>query len=96
METTELAHGLFTHHLIEGLKGAADKDSDGLVTERELYEYVYEHVTKQARELGGSMHPIHKGSIAGKIYLSQYETAAQKQAKTLLEQAEAAYNAGTY
>jgi len=93
-ETFEIEHGLFTHYLIEGLKGIADKDGDGLVTVHELYEYVYENVRKHARKLGGSMKPVLKGSIQGKIYLTQYETAAKKQAKPLHTKAQSLYDAG--
>ena len=88
LETPDLGHGLFTHHLIEGLKGGADRDSDGLVTINELYDYVYENVSEQARRMGGSMHPIQKGSIRGKIFLTQYETEEQKKAKQLMAEAE--------
>jgi len=54
LETQDIGHGLFTHYLIEGLKGAADKDGDGLVTIHELYDYVYEQVSQQARKLGAA------------------------------------------
>ncbi len=94
LEMPELGHGLFTHYLIEGLKGNADKDQDGLVTIHELYEYVHAKVSHHARSLGGSMRPILKGSIQGKIFLTQYETAAQKQAKPLHAQARSYYEAG--
>jgi uncharacterized caspase-like protein len=93
LETPDIGHGLFTHYLIEGLKGVADKDQDGLVTIHELYDYVYEQVSQHARKLGGSMHPIQKGSVKGKIFLTEYETAAQKQAKPLYAQAQAFYKA---
>jgi len=96
LETPEMGHGLFTHYLIEGLKGLADKDQDGSVTVHELYEYVYENVSQHARKMGGGMHPIQKGSVKGKIFLTQYETAAQKQAKPLHAQAQAYYNAGKF
>ena len=33
-------HGLFTHALLEGLKGASDADGDGRVTLQEVFEYV--------------------------------------------------------
>ncbi len=78
LETPELGHGMFTHYLIEGLKGLADKDGDGLVTTDELYKYVYDNVSNQARLVGGSMHPIYKGFIRGQIFLTQYETEVQK------------------
>jgi formylglycine-generating enzyme required for sulfatase activity len=43
-------HGLFTHYLLEGLGGAADKDKNHLVTLRELYPYVREQVSETAVE----------------------------------------------
>jgi len=42
------------------------------------------------------MHPIQKGSIKGKIFLTQYETAVQKQAKSLDAQAQALLKAGKF
>ncbi len=37
-------HGVFTHFLLEGLKGAGDADGNGIVTFAELFEYVDENV----------------------------------------------------
>jgi len=96
IETSAMGHGLFTHYLMEGLKGRADKDQDGLVTIHELYDYVYDHVSQHARKLGGSMRPILKGSIKGKIPLTLYETPTQKQAKSLDDQAQALFKAGKF
>ncbi len=96
LETPDIGHGLFSYYLIEGLKGVADRDQDGLVTTHELYDYVYENVSEHARKMGGSMHPIQKGSTKGKIFLTYYETAAQKQAKALHAQAQSYYDAGKF
>jgi len=96
LEIKNLGHGLFTYHLLEGLKGVADKDQDGLVTIHELYDYVYEQVSQQARRMGGSMHPVQKGSLKGKIFLTQYESAAQKQARALHHQAQSSSDAGKF
>lgn len=96
LETKEIGHGLFTHYLIEGLKGSADKDRDGLVTINELYEYIYENVSQHARRVGGSMNPICKGSVKGKIFLSRYESEAQKKAKKINAQAQLHFNAKKY
>jgi hypothetical protein len=38
----EIQNSLFTHFLVEGLKGEADLDSDGRITVDELYDYAYE------------------------------------------------------
>jgi tetratricopeptide (TPR) repeat protein len=40
-------HGVFTHYLLEGMKGAADRSpKNGVVTVGELFEYVRENVQK--------------------------------------------------
>src|SRR5688572_7706956 len=40
----ETTNSLFTHYLIEGLEGEADRDSDGRITVDELYDYAFEKV----------------------------------------------------
>lgn len=87
LEINTIGHGLFTHYLSEGLKGKGDIDRDGLVSIGELYDYVYESVSREARKYGGSMQPVRKGSIRGKIFLTQYETEKQKRARELRKQA---------
>jgi caspase domain-containing protein/extracellular solute-binding protein (family 5) len=37
-------HSVFTHFLIEGLRGEADRDGDGRIHVDELYDYAYEQV----------------------------------------------------
>lgn len=54
-------HGVFTYYMVEGLKGAADDNKNGLVDIRELYEYVRVKVStdtekKQYPELKGVYH----------------------------------------
>jgi len=83
LETDELRHGIFTYYLAEGLKGKADLNEDGVVTVDELYSYVYEQVTKKARQLGGGQHPLKKGTIVGKIPLTRYETEEMMRIKEL-------------
>ncbi|HWM85689.1 MAG TPA: hypothetical protein VNO33_07620, partial [Kofleriaceae bacterium] len=51
-------HGVFTHHLLGGLAGAADDDSDGFITIRELFVFTYRNVSK---DTGGDQHPELKG-----------------------------------
>ncbi len=65
VELTELGHGLFTYYLIEGLKGAADLNRDGVVTLQELYEYVEGQVSRKSRAVGGNQHPVMKGELEG-------------------------------
>jgi len=40
-ESSRLAGGVFTHYLLSGLRGAADRDGDGRVTLAEVYDFVY-------------------------------------------------------
>jgi len=43
-------HGVFTYYLLDGLKGAADYDSNGSVTLGELVPYVQEKVRRETRD----------------------------------------------
>ncbi|MGD0264225.1 MAG: caspase family protein [Candidatus Methylomirabilota bacterium] len=69
LELPELGHGVFTYYLIEGLKGAADLNHDGIVTLQELYEYLEQQVTQKARSVGGNQHPVMKGELEGVLPL---------------------------
>jgi hypothetical protein len=55
LETTKLAHGVFTSSILLGLGGAADDNpADGVVTAGELVDYVR---TKVPEETDGEQHP---------------------------------------
>ena len=64
MESEELKHGIFSYFLLEGLKGKADFDDDGLITVDELYPYVSDNV---ARASGQEQHPVKKGMVEGRF-----------------------------
>lgn len=66
-EKDELRHGVFTYYLVEGLRGKADADKDGLITIDEVYRYVSERVP---RATGQEQHPIKKGTVEGRLILS--------------------------
>ena len=62
MESSGLRHGIFSHYFIEGLKGAADSDSNGTITISELYTYVNAEVrtytnNDQNPQISGSYDP---------------------------------------
>jgi Caspase domain len=67
VERDELQHGVFTFYLLEGLRGAADTDRDGMVTVDEIYRYVSEKVP---RATGQEQNPVMKGSVEGSLVLS--------------------------
>jgi len=54
-EKPKFQNSIFTHYLLKGLRGEANKGSkDGIITAKQLYNYVYEH-TKDATR--GLQHP---------------------------------------
>lgn len=59
LESPELGHGIFSHFLLEGLKGQADRDGDGQITLEELFTFVSAQVPPQAAKSGGEMQPVY-------------------------------------
>ena len=66
VEDDALQHGVFTFFLIEGLKGRADYDGDGLITVDEAYRFVSEAVPDATAQ---GQHPVKKGSVEGRLVL---------------------------
>src|SRR5947209_33505 len=62
-ESDALRGSFFTHHLVSGLRGAADRSKDGRVTLAEAYDYAYAHTVSEA---AGGQHPTFKYDLAGK------------------------------
>lgn len=54
-ESARLKGSIFTYHLVSGLYGQADSNSDGLVTIDELYQYVYSQTKFQSMVSGGKV-----------------------------------------
>lgn len=52
-------HGVFTYHLLRGLGGLADQDGDGIITLRELFDYIYRPV---ANDTKNNQHPSFLGN----------------------------------
>ena len=66
VENDDLQHGVFTYYLIEGLKGKADTDNDGLITVDEAYRYVSVRVRNIT---GQEQNPLKKGTVEGNLVL---------------------------
>jgi hypothetical protein len=66
-EKDDLQHGVFTYYLLEGLRGAADSDRDGMITVDEAYRYVSEKVP---RATSMEQHPVKKGMVEGTLVIS--------------------------
>ncbi len=60
-------HGVFTHYLLEGLKGKADRDKDSVVRAAELLEYLSEVVPSETKSL---QIPRAAGSIDARLPLA--------------------------
>lgn len=44
LESSGFRQGVFSHFLLRGLKGEADRDKDGVVRVQELYQYIHQQV----------------------------------------------------
>lgn len=67
-ELDDLKHGVFTYYLLEGMKGKADLDGDGLVDIDEVYLYT----TKKVTEITGKQqNPVKIGEIEGQFVLGR-------------------------
>jgi Protein kinase domain/Caspase domain len=71
LESETLEHGLFTYHLLDGIRGAGDRDGDGRIGVAELFEHVAEAVERDARALGMIQKPWSCSIGAGGAYLSE-------------------------
>lgn len=65
-ESDELRGSFFTHYLVSGLRGAADRTGDGQVTLQEAYSYAYDRtVSHTADTRGGTQHPTYTYDLQG-------------------------------
>ncbi len=80
LESERHGHSLFTHYLLEGMDGAADKNEDGVITPTELYNYAYDRVRVEA---DGEMSPkIPLNKLEGpEFYLVHNQQRKQKTLK---------------
>jgi tetratricopeptide (TPR) repeat protein len=71
-------HGLFSYFLVQGLKGQADRDRDGLVTADELIDYVRNHVREYAQQRSAQQTPTESGDFDPDLILAfNPKTAAE-------------------
>ena len=69
-------HGAFTCALVEGLKGAADSDRNGLVQIRELFDYTYREVKRLTK---ATQHPAIEGRYDNGLPLATIPSAGKKE-----------------
>jgi len=71
IEVVDLKHGLFTYHLLRGIRGTADRDRDGMVGVAELFNYVSGAVARDARDkFKAEQNPWVRGTWTDEIFIS--------------------------
>jgi hypothetical protein len=80
-ELDEFRHGIFSHFLIQGLKGHADVQNDGAVDLNELWSYMSSETSNKSAQ---SQNPVMTGVIKGPpLILSRPRSFTQEQKKAL-------------
>ncbi|HLK89750.1 MAG TPA: caspase family protein [Polyangia bacterium] len=65
-ESGDIEGAYFTHHLLSALRGAGDRDGDGVVTLAETYQYAYSHtLAATLPSVFGPQHPSYDVRLAG-------------------------------
>jgi hypothetical protein len=65
-ESRDIEGSYFTHHLLSALRGAGDRDGDGVVTLAETYQYAYSHtLAATLPSVFGPQHPSYDVRLAG-------------------------------
>lgn len=65
-ESDRLGGGIFTHHFVNGLAGAADATTDGRITLTEAYNYAYDQTLKSTSTARFVQHPTYSFALAGR------------------------------
>jgi uncharacterized caspase-like protein len=66
LESAELEASYFSHHLLSGLRGAADADRDGRVTLSEAYQYASSRtIAETTATIYGAQHPRYRLRLSG-------------------------------
>lgn len=66
IESNGLRQGVFSHYLIDGLKGGANVDDDDIITVTEIYDYVYTNVRRFTNNM---QTPVIRGNFDEKMPL---------------------------
>ncbi len=65
-ESDRLRGSFFSHHLVNGLRGAADRDGDRQVTLAEAYGYAYEQTLRASGRTFDVQHPTYEYDVRGR------------------------------
>jgi hypothetical protein len=65
-ESGEIEGSYFTHHVLSALRGAGDRDGNGVVTLAEAYQYAYAHtLAATLPSVWGPQHPSYEYRLSG-------------------------------
>ena len=65
-ESSRLKRSFFTHNLISGMRGAADRNQDGRITLNEAYQFAFDGtLTQTERTMAGPQHPSYHIQMSG-------------------------------
>ncbi|MCB9546951.1 MAG: caspase family protein [Myxococcales bacterium] len=79
-ESDRLGGSFFTHHWVNGLRGAADLDADGHVTLAEAYRYAYDGTLRSSGQTLALQHATYAWDLKGRgeLILTRTDTAAPR------------------
>jgi hypothetical protein len=65
-ESSRLKRSFFTHNLISGMRGAADRNQDGRITLHEAYQFAFDGTLNQTEKtMAGPQHPSYHIEMSG-------------------------------
>ncbi len=65
-ESMRLGASFFTHHLLTGLRGAADRNGDLAVSLGEVYQYAYNNTLRSSKQTAQLQHPTFSYALKGR------------------------------
>lgn len=65
-ESDRLRGSFFTHHLLNALRGAADRNGDGRITLSEAYSYTYDQTLRSSGRTLSLQHPTYSYDLRGR------------------------------
>ena len=84
-ESEQIEGSFFTHHLVAGLRGAADKNGDGVITLNDAFTYARERTIRDSAAVADPQHPSFSMNLRGRSDLPLTRIA---QAQTVVELSE--------
>ncbi len=83
-ESERLRASFFSHHLVTGLRGAADADDDQRVSLDELYRYTHDQTLKSSGLTRALQHPTFRWDVAGRGEVVLTQVGASTESARLL------------